>query len=94
MLIGQLRLQDAVSAGSERLSPGKGRAVRPGVLGDAANRDGGASPTCAAPRLGKRKGAEVCSAFITRPVSWMTERHEPSSGSRARQVTESNHIRC
>ena len=33
--------------------------MRPGVLGDAANRDAGASPSRATPRLGKRKLAEV-----------------------------------
>ena len=55
-------LQDALSGSSERLSPGKGRALRPGVLVDAANWDGGTSPTRATPRLGKRKMAEVDAA--------------------------------
>ena len=49
-----------MSGSADRLSPSKGRAMRPGVLGDAANRDGGAtSPNRATPRLGKRKNAEV-----------------------------------
>ena len=54
-----LPAQDAAGGGAQRLSPGTGRPVPPGVLGDAANRDGGASPTRATPRLGKRKNAEV-----------------------------------
>ena len=55
----ELITQDTAGCGAERLSPGKGRLIPTGVLGDVANRDGGASPTRATPRLGKRKNVEV-----------------------------------
>jgi hypothetical protein len=58
-MLAMLLVQDTAGSRAERLSPGKGRSVPLGVLGDAANRNGGASPTRATPRLGKRKNAEV-----------------------------------
>ena len=54
-----LLLQDDEGARPESLSPGRGRQVQQGVLGNASNREPSLSPARGTPRTSKRKKGEV-----------------------------------
>lgn len=56
-------LQDDKVPRLEPLSPGRGRLIQQGVLGDASNREPSPSPNRRTPRAGKRKKGEVCDSI-------------------------------